>query len=183
MHELWSHLVFGPTIFKTITDIILAPFSPSSDTVERAIQRVQMDLDHLRLWTELLQSYKLTSEDELAKGSGQIIPWRILEGSYTLCVMIKRRLLTSLAPRRFLDVEVQCQALADTVVRTSAKSIFSNNDRLCSGLYTAQTLWIAKSIVQTKDMWSATAADSFHEGVIEQWKFEAWCNAFGRKIS
>ena len=173
MHELWSHLVFGPTIFKMITDIILAPFPPSRDTIERAIERVQMDLEHLQMWAGLLQERQSSEEDEGANvrafpsqtsesagdRSMQRIPWQVLQGTYTMCVMLKRRLLTSLAPNRFRNVEVQCQTLADIVINTSASSSF---DSISSGLFTAQTVWIAQSIVATKSMWCENAADCLH---------------------
>ena len=119
----------------------------------------------------------------------QRLPWRMLQGTHNMCLMLKRRMLTSLAPLRFRNVETQCQALAEAVVSGSIVPSSDGVEQLPNGLYMAQTAWVAKSIVETKSLWCdnepprSLSTTTQENGVIGKAAFEAWCKALGRKTT
>jgi hypothetical protein len=55
-----------------------------------------------------------------------------------------------------------------------------DSESLIRNLFISQSTWIAKGTVETKEIWSEGWED--REGVMEKWKFEAWCRAMGRKL-
>lgn len=203
MHELWSSLVYGPNIFKLVTDLVLAPIEPRQSIIETTIKRIQRDLDHLDMWAGLLRRHKSVAERICAKdsplmapkfaahwdSSRRYMPWQVLLGTHTMCSMLKRRLLTSLAPTRYPHIELECQSLArlamglDSDTATPCKE----ND-LPGGLFMAQTIWVARAVVNTKTMWCETATginkagvqDGQQRSMIEKWKFRLWCKELGR---
>ncbi|KAH0495101.1 hypothetical protein TgHK011_008671 [Trichoderma gracile] len=202
IYELWSSLIYGPNIFKTVTDMVLAPVEPPPSVIELTIRRIQRDLDHLNMWAGLLQEQQSAMEQTCLKGEsqkrvidwsfkGEYIPWQILRGTYTMCSILKRRLLTSLAPAQYPHIEEECQAMAAMAMGLGPHaSNASKANGLPCGLFMAQTVWVAKAVINTKSIWCASevAMDraevlgGYKRTMIDKWKFRAWCNELGRTI-
>ncbi|KKP04207.1 hypothetical protein THAR02_03725 [Trichoderma harzianum] len=203
MHELWSSLIYGPNIFKLVTDLVLAPVEPRPSIIETTIKRIQRDLDHLDMWAGLLRKHKTVAEKICSKdsplmapkfaahwdSSRRYMPWQVLLGTHTMCSMLKRRLLTSLAPTRYPHIELECQSLARMAMGLDSDSaIPSKENDLPGGLFMAQTIWVARAVVNTKSMWCKTGTGIKEAGVqagqqrsmIEKWKFRLWCKELGR---
>lgn len=102
-----------------------------------------------------------------------------IEGTLTLCRLMKLRLLFALAPARFSGMEIESQKLAIQVMDLDRKSSEQKEDRIMGALFMSQTTWIARATIETYDIWK-TAVES--TGMIAKWKFEAWCHAMGRRI-
>ncbi|KAL6803089.1 hypothetical protein GGI42DRAFT_323809 [Trichoderma sp. SZMC 28013] len=203
MHELWSSLVYGPNIFKLVTDLVLAPIEPRPSIIETTIKRIQRDLDHLDMWAGLLRRHKCVADKICSKGSPlmaskfaahwdsskRYMPWQVLQGTHTMCSMLKRRLLTSLAPSRYPHIELECQSLARLAMGLDSDTATpSKENDLPKGLFMAQTIWVARAVVNTKGMWCETGTGINEAGVedgqkrsmIEKWKFRLWCKELGR---
>ncbi|UKZ91868.1 uncharacterized protein TrAFT101_006838 [Trichoderma asperellum] len=207
IYRLWSSLIFGPNIFKMVTSLVLSPTEPSESDIEAAIEKIQKDLTYLRMWEDLLrqqqQAQSPIDRDESgdnvkfvfaapawSKGKN-FMPWPVLRGTFMMCGMLKRRLLVSLAPSRFPHVEAEAQALAETTLELNSNPATRKEDGLLGGLFLAQTVWVAKAVLTTKDIWNETVADASRMTseenergpIIEQWKFRIWCKELGRKVS
>ncbi|KAK4071359.1 uncharacterized protein Triagg1_6020 [Trichoderma aggressivum f. europaeum] len=203
MHELWSSLIYGPNIFKLVTDLVLAPVEPRPSIIETTIKRIQRDLDHLDMWAGLLRRHKSVADKICSRdsplmsskfaadwdSSKRYVPWQVLQGTHTMCSMLKRRLLTSLAPSRYPHIELECQSLARLAMGLdSDPATPSKENDLPGGLFMAQTIWVARAVVNTKSMWCETGAGRNEAGVqdgqqrsmIEKWKFRLWCKELGR---
>ncbi|KAL7936540.1 hypothetical protein V8C35DRAFT_295778 [Trichoderma chlorosporum] len=191
LHELWSSLIYGPNIFKLVTDLVLAPVAPRPSIIETTIKRIQRDLDHLKMWKGLLQQQKSAAlHDSIdCDRSKRYTPWQILQGTYTMCSMLKRRLLNSLAPSRYPQVEFECQLLARLVMGTDSNpAAASKENGLPRGLFMAQTVWVAKSILSTQSIWyehetgigEAGVQEAQPRSMIEKWKLRRWCKELGR---
>ncbi|KAL7948820.1 hypothetical protein V8C42DRAFT_230334 [Trichoderma barbatum] len=204
MHELWSSLIFGPNIFKMVTDLVLAPVEPSPSIIETAIKRIQCDLDHLNKWVGLLQRQQSAVEKVLSKNNSSLalndasdwgsskkyIPWLILQGTSTMCSILKRRLLNSLAPSRYVHIELESQSLARRAIGLdSDPTTTRKGNDLPGGLFLAQTVWVARAVVNTKSIWyeNGTCTDEGkvqggqQRSMIEKWKFRRWCAELGRR--
>ena len=63
-----------------------------------------------------------------------------------------------------------------------------NNEKLVDALFMSEVVWMAKAVIETKDIWSEGLGDAYlgecreDRGMIEQWKFKAWCKAIGRRV-
>lgn len=112
----------------------------------------------------------------------------VLYGTFLMCFIIKARLLSSLSPFWFQDLEAKCQALSKEIIWLQEKSVIYENGGVFGGIFMSQTLWVAKATRETRELYDcnalqtggrATAGDTMIEG----WKFQAWCNAMGRRTT
>jgi hypothetical protein len=190
---LWGSLVVGPKAFKDTTDIMLSSKPVEQRAVEELVERLLRARENLLRW--LVKSHQQTSvrheppewcEDGLAfawpplqggKHSSVYANQLALRGTYLMCRIFKARLLYALAPARFHHLEVECQELAARVMALKQHSP-DEEGRAIWSLFISQCTWIAKGILETKDMWSDGCQN--REGMIEKWKFEAWCLSIGR---
>lgn len=183
----------------------MAPVEPPPCVIERAIKRVLLDLEHLNVWAgwlELHQSAIEAGEAEVNDllvannssdwGSTRIyMPWQVLQGTFTMCSIMKRRLLTCLAPSRYLYREEECQSLASMVMELNSDPIPPKRHDLPGGLFMAQTIWLAKAVTNTKDIWYDKGMEEDKTGLqersqgsmIEKWKFSTWCKELGRRVT
>ncbi len=97
-----------------------------------------------------------------------------------MCYILKSRLLVALAPGRFAQMELECQELAASIMLLRKNLTNNQAGRLVSSFYMAQSTWIAKGIIETKTAWNRAFEEQ--DGIIEKWKFEAWCQAVGRDV-
>lgn len=164
--------------------------TPSPQEYDALIKDMMSHNESLLLLTDLLQK-RLDAADgrvqftknEIMTGSNgrslQVNPLEI-EGTLILCRLMKLRLLFALAPARFSAMEVESQDLASLVMNLDKQLSEQKEGRVMGGLFMSQTTWIARATLETCDMWK-TAVES--KGMIAKWKFEAWCNAMGRRIN
>jgi len=103
-----------------------------------------------------------------------------LQGTCVLCRLYKARLLYALKPARFHHLEVQCQEIAERIMALERHAPDEEGMAIWS-LFMSQCVWIAKGILETKEMWSDGCQN--REGMIEKWKFQAWCESIGRLSS
>lgn len=191
-----------------VTSLILSPIAPAESDIEAAIERIENELVYLRMWEDLLrqqeQGQSPPDVEDMDFGNsiefsfaaptwnkgGSFMPWPILRGTFLMCGMLKRRLLVSLVPSRFPHIEAEAQALAETTLERATNLAARKEDGLLGGLFLAQTVWVAKAVISTKNIWYGTSADvsamtpNKHASgpTIEQWKFRSWCKELGRKI-
>lgn len=190
-----------------VTSLVLSPTEPTESEIEAAIERIQRDLVYLRMWEDLLRQQQqaqspsdgddsdnntkfVFAAPSWSKGEN-FMPWPVLRGTFMMCGMLKRRLLVSLVPSRFPHVEAEAQALAETTLELNSNPTTRREDGLVGGLFLAQTVWVAKAVIATKNIWYGTTADAStmvpkenSKGpTIEQWKFRLWCKQLGRKVT
>jgi hypothetical protein len=191
--NLWGYLVHGPKLFKETTDIILSPTAPSQPIIEDLVERLMKSRNGLISW--LGQARKVSCPRNAvieSCGDSLPLPWPkpesgklgpsyitqlALRGTYTMCRILKSRLLYALAPSRFHYLELECQNHASTIISRMQNS--TKDEGLIGTMFMSQSTWIAKGILETKDAWN----DGWEgrEGMIEKWKFQAWCSAIGRR--
>ncbi|UKZ69014.1 uncharacterized protein TrAtP1_010030 [Trichoderma atroviride] len=106
----------------------------------------------------------------------------VLQGTFLMCYIIKARLLASISPNQFHFAELECQALADEILTLEADPAVYKDGGIFAGLFLSQTLWVARAIRDTKDLWAssvaryAVEAAAGTDGMIESWKFRKWCD-------
>lgn len=192
---LWSHLVNAPKKFKDVTDAIFSPTPPSQDVIDGIMAHILEDRESLLCWLDIARTLPDMLDGDLERDKyGVMFPRLTLEtgksnpshvtqlalwGTYVLCRILKSRLLVALAPYRFRSLEIECQHLAAKITILGQSMVDNNENGLLETFFVSQSTWIAKGVVETKDMWSQRLQDS-REGMIEKWKFEAWCTAIGR---
>lgn len=194
---LWSHLVGGPQRFKEVTDLISSPTPPAQSAIDDLVEQILEERDALVYWVKVARRRSNSPEEELEEGRyGAIFPRPPLEegrpssecatqlallGTYLACRLVKSRLLVALSPSRFRGLEVECQYLAGRIMSLRLTPPENDGERLLQTLFISQSCWMAKGIVETKKSWGE---EQEHQGpMIEKWKFEAWCNAIGRKFT
>ncbi|KAK6446470.1 hypothetical protein FP744_10002720 [Trichoderma asperellum] len=185
---LWTHLVRGPNHFKSATDMITATEPPSSEEYDALISDIMSHNESLLGVTDLFQNRLAAADSQVGLTGTEIMPdsnghsLRVnpleIEGTLTLCRLMKLRLLFALAPARFSDMEIESQNLAIQVMDLDRKLSEQKEGRIMGALFMSQTTWIARATIETYDIWK-TAVES--TGMIEKWKFEAWCYAMGRR--
>jgi len=77
-------------------------------------------------------------------------------------------------------LEVECQDLAGRIIGLTQNSTEYEGKRFVWSLITPQGVWIANGILETKEIVSEGWED--RKGMMEKWKFEAWCRAIGREF-
>jgi hypothetical protein len=191
--SLWDALVYGPRLFRDVTDIILSPTEPAQTAIKDLLSRLRRDEKSLRLWFHMAQTkMKCNQAEDDEEDTLFLWPkaWKtdlspnhivrlVLWGTHTMCRIVKSRLIVALEPSRFHQLESECQFLAQRILDMGASPTGKANKWLVESLFMSQSLWIAKGVVETKDVWASGIEKK--EGVIEKWKFEAWCKAIGRK--
>ncbi|KAH8817359.1 hypothetical protein F5884DRAFT_779145 [Xylogone sp. PMI_703] len=198
--KLWVHLSKEPNIFKSATDLICSSTSPEPEAVQDLIGHILEELDFHKEWLALAAQYRQGPwYDEFSTPAfspdcncahspvEQHNPWRVLQGTIILCGMIKMRLLSALSPLRFYEMEVECQGLADKIMRMKADFASYEDERFNSGIFLTETLWMAKGIIETREIWSESligtkVSNKNATGMIGRSAFEAWCKAIGRRV-
>jgi hypothetical protein len=189
---LWGSLVIGPRVFKETTDVVLSPGPVDPKVVDSLVERIVRARENLRRW--LVKSHERDGPlDELPEWleDGLTFDWPrhkvgkrssahasqlALQGSYLMGRIFKARLLYALAPARFHHLEVECQELAGRIMALKRHSP-NEEDMAIWSLFMSQCTWVARGILETREMWSDGC--QHREGMIEQWKFKAWCLSIG----
>ena len=190
---LWHHLFAGPRLLKETTDAIFNPSTPEA-IVEELIRRLLEARSGLAQWLNHARQLKRRTLNEELEESDEDsgsqcrmleddresdnVVYLTLRGTFTMCHILKARLLYALAPSRFHHLEVECQKLSEEIVAANQDVDKDGDERLRWMSFVSQSVWLAKGIRETKQSWS----EGWQErgGVIEKWKFEAWCKAIGR---
>ncbi|KAH8822050.1 hypothetical protein F5884DRAFT_110262 [Xylogone sp. PMI_703] len=194
---LWSHLVRVPKYFKDTTDIVFSPYPVPQAIIDDITSRLWNGLDALLWWVSRaeLQTSSQGETPEVCKDdlhlrwptfesttlNSRSVNHMALWGTYTMCIILKAHLLFALAPSRFHHLEVSCQKMSGDIISFRQHSTRDENGKHIWGLYMSQSSWIANGILDTKDIWSEGWED--RDGVIERWKFEAWCKSIGIRCS
>jgi hypothetical protein len=193
---IWSHLVTGPEKFKEVTDAISSPTPPSQGVIDGIIQCLREDRGSLLNWMEQAKRLPGLRAGDFEVGDyGIMFPQLTLEksdsdpgyvtqlalwGTNIMCRILKTRLLVAMAPARFRSLEIECQYLASKIMSLEQMATKDNGEGLLQTFFISQSTWIAKGVLETKNSWSEEQENG--EGMIEKWKFEAWCKAIGRKF-
>lgn len=188
--SLWVHLASGPGLFKAAEEVICSPHPIVHGTIASTVDRIYRDRAALIQWYR-----KHEAELPPLDGSGvtDILSCNVpifcpatvrklqLLGTYLSCVILLSRLLIALAPTGFYALELQCQEMAQKVVRMRDQLESSKQPILC-GFFITQTWWIARATIQTRDEW-ITCHDFVTGKTIDHRRFERWCHALGRKTA
>jgi hypothetical protein len=203
---LWARLGRGPTLFKEVEDLICSPVPASARRIEDITARLFNEQEYLKEWLILAGKYQCGSAyvgwrgwthdavglmKNFNRGDiplDQQMTWRVLQGSFLLCTLVKLRMLFALSPSGFPEMETTCQALAREILSMGLDPGKQENEKLIGGMFMSETLWMAKAVLDTRESWGETLAQRWSSGrptgsgPIERWKFEAWCKAMGRKV-
>lgn len=201
VYKLWSHIVQEPNNFVQIANLILSSTPPSEKAIDNAVRSLQRDEDHLRRWLEMARDLELVESaaerqgvfftPSLWNGSAcngplERILCPVLQGTFLMCYIIKARLLASISPGRFHQAESECQALAHEILALEADPTVYRDSGIYAGLFLSQTVWVARAIRDTKDLWGGSIAENTIEAapgtdkMIESWKFRKWCDEMQR---
>jgi hypothetical protein len=190
--DLWRSLVHGPTLFKAVTIAIFTPWN-LEHTIEELIDLVEKSRQGLLRWLrQALQMQSMqprlseactisvfTLFEMLERGLGVENPTLLtLKGTFVMCYMTKVRLLFSLAPSRYYHLELECQRLATEIMRSKQHQDRDQDGQLVWSSTMSQSEWIAKGVLATRKAWGEGWED--RHGLIEKWKFKAWCKSIGR---
>ncbi|KAL7782546.1 hypothetical protein V8C43DRAFT_295566, partial [Trichoderma afarasin] len=192
--ELWTSLTNIPNLLLDVKDLIR--MSASTGRRQGLITRLLTERDHLQRWLALAEQYqcgiisgKLSTSADGASTlllystvREQPVSWKVLIGTYIFVLLVQLRLLFSLSPSQFSELESTCQTVADTVILMITDWDSYQNDRLVGGIFMSQAMWMAKAILKTRDCWSDSARHTKITGMIDEWKFEAWVNAMVAEV-
>lgn len=204
MIKLWECFSKSPNIFKEAQNLILSRSPTAPNTRLHLIHRIHKELEDLKEWLTLAEQYQYGESRwcDLAHGAADLLrnhknanaspeqyrAWRMIQGTYVQCCLVRTRLLYALSPLQSPDLEATSQTLAFEVLPAMTDSAGNEDDRLVGGLFMSEVVWIAKGIIHTKDIWSQESADARLEpnqinmGMIASWKFKEWCKAMGRRV-
>jgi len=106
-------------------------------------------------------------------------------GVYFSCLILSNRLIAALSPSERREREEEAQQLTRTIFELQ-KHI--DLVRPQASLFVAQAVGLAHVTVATTQDWQESIESKqenrgWPEKVITRWRFERWCEAFGRKIS
>lgn len=194
---LWGGLIEMPKLFHQTTELLLSPSPPPQKDFDDLIGRLLAKRKNLEIW---LSSIKKRPIVKVACGLGEdqygvvrfttnfnyriLGPWCLtrvaLRGTYVVCRMVKSRLLYALSPSTFRDSEIEAQGIAHRIINLEEEMASFKDSALVWNQYMAQGTWIAKGIVETKDLWSE--GWETNQGPIERCKFEKWNQIIGRKL-
>jgi hypothetical protein len=203
--SLWARLGKGPNLFKETENFVLFPMLAPLDAREELIARLVKEQERLQTWLAMAEQYwygpdygnwqglavgavTLLRDYKDKASAGEQMTWRILQGTYILCCLVKMRILYALSPSQFPELEATCQTLASEVMTATADTADYGNERLIGGLFTSEVVWMAKAVIETRESWSEGSGDTYpvlnrkDTGMIEKWKFKAWCKAIGRRV-
>ncbi|RFU72739.1 hypothetical protein TARUN_9519 [Trichoderma arundinaceum] len=194
---LWGGLIELPRLFKDTTELLLAPCSPLQKDVDNVIERLLAKRKNLMIWLTWVRKKPIVKNGGLREDEYGVLvfspefdyrglgPWCItrlaLRGTYAVCRMVKSRLLYAISPTRFQHLEVEAQDIARRVLNLKDEMATYKDSALVWNQFMAQGSWIAKGIVETKDIWAERQEG--HEGMLEEWKFVKWNQVIGRKMS
>ncbi|QYT03441.1 hypothetical protein H0G86_010399 [Trichoderma simmonsii] len=160
--ELWTSLTNIPNLLLDVKDLIR--MSVSAGRRQGLITRLLTERDHLQRWLALAEQYqcgiisgKLSTSADGASTlllystvREQPVSWKVLIGTYIFVLLAQLRLLFSLSPSQFSELESTCQTVADTVLLMITDWDSYQNDRLVGGIFMSQALWMAKAILKTR---------------------------------
>ncbi|KAH8890600.1 hypothetical protein GQ53DRAFT_650265 [Thozetella sp. PMI_491] len=203
--KLWASLSKGPNLFKEVESVILSPIPPAEERREGLIQVLIKEQENLKIWLAMAEEYQFGQAHQGGQGfarrattlmwnykTGRVAPerqviWRVLQGTFFLCCLFKTRLLFAMAPSRFPELELICQALAKEVMAMGTDPSLERKESLVSGLFMSEIVWVAKGVIDTKEIWceglTKGRLEPSHDSsdMLEGWRFDAWCSAIGRK--
>ncbi|KAL7967964.1 hypothetical protein HDV63DRAFT_396082 [Trichoderma sp. SZMC 28014] len=194
---LWGGLIELPRLFKDTTALLMAPCLPPKKVVDDLIERLLAKRKNLMIWLTLLRKNPIVKSGGLIDDENGVLifspdfdyktlgPWCLtrigLRGTYAVCRMVKSRLLYALAPEKFQHMETEAQDIASRILNLEDDLAAAKQSALIWNQFMAQGSWIAKGIVETKDIWGEKPhRDNI---MLEKWKFEKWNKVIGRKIS
>lgn len=204
--KLWSIFSKGPNLFKEVQDLVLSCKPATYGSRENLIRRMVKEQESLEDWLVLTGQHKSGTArhtaQELAEGAAtllqdhksenlgaeQSVIGRTLHGTYVLCCLIQMRLLYALSPSKFPELETACQTLARGVFPENVYPMYTEDERLMGGFFMSEVVWMAKAVMDTGEIWTQELEQITPEyttdgsGMIEAWKFRAWCKAVGRKV-
>lgn len=93
----------------------------------------------------------------------------------------------ALSPFRFRDLETVRQKLSQEITSWKTNSNSYANLGLLGGLFVWQTVSMARVSSKTNVIWTEGWATRAYgrdgeEGMIEEWRFKAWCETIGLKV-
>jgi hypothetical protein len=192
---LWGSLSRLPEEFSNVTDLIKQQ-NPPRGRLDALMERLQIALANLIRWQAHAQRVSNLQDVEIDRDDDSFFYswWKVgsrthpaervtqlgLQGTFIACRMIKSRLLYALAPSRFHHLENECQVLAAQIIEMGQRPMQYDGGQLIWGTILAQCIWIAKGIVQTRDVWNEGWENQ--QGTIDEWKYEIWRSAIIAKL-
>lgn len=192
---LWGNLVRLPGEFRNATDLIKQR-NPPQGRIEATTERLHRSLVNIIRWqahAERIGNLEDRKMDKYVDGINS--SWSTsgnrnhpaaqvtqlgLQGTFIACRMLKSRLLYALAPSRFHFLENECQDLAAQIIDIGQRLMHYDGGKLVWGTIIAQCIWIAKGVLQTREIWNDGCENQ--QGTIEEWKYEIWRSAIKAKL-
>lgn len=194
---LWGGLIDLPRLFKDTTALLMASCPPSQKAIDDLTERLLAKRKNLMIWLSLIRKNPIINDGGLTDDENGVLvfspdfdyktmgPWCLtrmaLRGTYAVCRMVKSRLLFAISPEKFQPLEAEAQDIARRLLSLQDEMAAAKNSALVYNQFMAQGSWIAKGILETKDIWGEKRDRG--EGMLEKWKFEKWNKVIGRKIS
>jgi hypothetical protein len=194
---LWGGLIELPRLFKDTTALLMASCPPPQKAVDDLIERLLAKRKNLMIWLNWIRSNPIIKSGGLVDDDNGVLifstdfdykamgPWCLtrlgLRGTYVVCRMVKSRLLYALSPGRFQSLEAEAQDIASRILDLQEDMAAAKQSALVWNQFMAQGSWIAKGIIETKDIWGEKPHRD--KSMLEKWKFEKWNKVIGRKIS
>ncbi|PTB42386.1 hypothetical protein M441DRAFT_67918 [Trichoderma asperellum CBS 433.97] len=194
---LWGGLIELPRLFKDTTALLMASCPPPQKIIDELIERLLAKRKNLMIWLTMIRKNPIVKNGGLVDDDNGVLifstdfdykalgPWCLtrmaLRGTYAVCRMVKSRLLYATSPEKFQSMEAEAQDIARRVLSLQDDMAAAKQSTLVWNQFMAQGSWIAKGIVETRELWGETR--DTNEGMLEKWKFEKWNQVIGRKIS
>jgi len=175
-------------MYKDATDLICTDISPDPVILETLISKVLQHTKELQNWhgrwlaifdTGKTNIIRWDEHEPYSKSAEPDIRLQI-HGTFLSCLVLKYRILVSLAPARFEHLEEKCQDVAAHIMRWE-KRVKERSPQ--SGLFMTQTVWVARATVATKEdfAYGFGKCQLGKGGMIARRNFEKWCRLLGRK--
>jgi hypothetical protein len=175
---------FIPGVMKDVTSVVSQQLYIDSLLVIAVAKRAHQLRARLLSWRSNHQKSLGDSLSCICTGGMERDSRFKIMGVYHSCLMLLNRLIAAISPSEQQKREEEAQQLAMTMLELQEHIALA---RPQASIFVAQAVGLARVMVATTQDWQTTPeyeekSLGSNRRVISRWKFERWCEMFGRKM-
>jgi hypothetical protein len=174
-----------PGIMKDITSVVSQQLYIDSLFVIEVTTRAWQLRTNLLSWHNNYRKVLGDESSDICTGTIEGDSRLKIMGVYLSCLMLSNRLIAAVSPTEQQEREEEAQQLATTIFELQKHIAMV---RPQASLFVAQAVGLAHVTLATTQDWQETIESTQETSgrpgkVISRWRFERWCDLFGRKVT
>lgn len=174
-----------PGIMKVITSVVSQQLNIDSPLVMEVTNRAHQLRLNLLSWHSNYRNVLGDGPSDICTGTIEGDSRCKIIGVYFSCLLLSNRLIAAVSPSEQRQREEEAQQLTTTIFDLQKHIVMR---RPQASLFVVQAVGFAHVTRATTQDWQETTESKQENSgkpgkVITRWKFERWCELFGRKIS